>query len=149
MNTKREALLLVHLSSLDSYTDEKGQAQGEWLGMELAQAIRTYPGPIFVTDQGWEYIGKHCQPRRFVEAALREHSCSVKFYHDETLHEWDAAMQELGELLRSYGISHLVIGGTWASSDNSEGCVNETRNLLEQQGFSCSIDETICGMIED
>ena len=146
---KHGTLLLVHLSSLDSYTDEKGQVQGKGLGMKMAQAISTYPGPVFVTDQGWEFIGKQCQPRKIVEEALQKHSCVVRIHHDEAIHEWDEAMQNLGDLIRSYGISHLAIGGIWASSDNSEGCVNETRKLLEQQGFSCSLDETISGMIGD
>ena len=33
-------LVIVHLSSLDAYTDEKGQSQGEALGYEIGEAIQ-------------------------------------------------------------------------------------------------------------
>ena len=105
--TKCEGLLIVHLSSLDSYTDEKGQKQGERLAFQMVQAICGYPGPVFVTDQGWEYIGKQCRPRLAVEKALQNHPHVVRFHHDEALHEWDEAMRKLGDLIRATGTTHL------------------------------------------
>ena len=143
-------LVIVHLSSLDAYTDEKGQSQGEALGYEIGEAIRLFSGPVFVTDQEWEYCGKQCLPRKYVEEVLQSHSHVVPFYHDESIHEWEEAMQKLGHLIRSCGVSHLTIGGMWASKGGvEEGCVNETHQLLVAQGFSCQVDPTICGMVED
>ncbi len=148
---RREALLVVHLSSLDSYTFEKGDAQGAWLAEEMESAIKAYPGLIVVTDQEWDLIGK-CQPRMVVVEALQSRARVIRFHHDEDTDEWDEAMQRLGHLLRGHGITHLILGGVWASADDaedSEGCVNETCRQLEKQGFFCSINKTITGMIED
>lgn len=144
-----EALLIVHLSSLDAYTDANGQEQGMLLGSTIAHVITTYPACIFVTDQEWEFLGRQCQPRQIVEEALHEHSQVIRFHHDESEDDWEEAMGRLGALLRARGIERLTIGGTWASEDGPEGCVNETERLLKRQGFLCTIDTSICGLVEE
>jgi hypothetical protein len=58
-------------------------------------------------------------------------------------------MPRLGELLRTRGVSQVVLGGLWATLDWSSGGVNEACRLLSQQGFACRIDFTLCGMDED
>lgn len=147
--TGQTALLIVHLSSLDSYTDRHGEAKGGELGYALGDAMRLWNGPVFLVDQGWADAGRVSRPRMSLLQALASSVNVTRFPFDEDTADWDEAMPRLGNLLRAQGVTHLVLGGVWATVDGSPGCVNEAGRQLAQQGFTCRIDYTLCGMDED
>ena len=147
--TGQTALLIVDLSSLDSYTDRHGVPAGEELGYVLGDAIGLWSGPVFLTDQGWEDAGRVSRPRRGLEEAIAGSANVTRFPFDEDTGDWEEAMLRLGDLLRGQGVTGLVLGGLWATVDGSSGGVNEACRQLSQQGFACRIDFSLCGMDED
>lgn len=64
----REALVLIHLSSLDSYTDLEFEATQERggafsLAFRMAEAVLQHKGPVVIVDQGWLFVGRESRPR--------------------------------------------------------------------------------------
>ena len=141
----QEALLIVHLSSLDSYVWECGEEAGARLCDTLQDAITMYPGPLVITDPGHALIGKESRPRASVLECVQRRGQVTWFAHDEETEGWDDPMQRLGQLLRSLDITHVRIGGVWATENGRHGCVNETLKYLAAQGFICWMDADICG----
>ena len=141
----KEALLIVHLSSLDSYVWECGIELSERLCDALIRTITMYPGPLVITDPGHALIGKESRPRASVLEWVRRRGQVTWFAHDEEADDWDEPMQRLGQLLRSLGITHVRIGGVWATENGRHGCVNETLKYLAAQGFVCWMDADLCG----
>lgn len=141
----KEALLIVHLSSLDSYTWECGMEKGDALADQLILALRTCTGPIVLTDQRWPLLGSTSRPRSRVLAWVRITSRVVWFAHDEESEGWERPMHQLGSLLRALNVTHLRIGGVWATEHGLHGCVNQTMKQLTKQGFTCTMDPSICG----
>jgi hypothetical protein len=141
----KEALLLVHFSSLDSYVWECGEEAGSKLRDAWQEAIAEHPGPLVITDPGHALIGRESRPRASVLEWVRRHRQVTWFAHNEETEGWDEPMRRLGELLRSLGITHVRIGGVWATEYGRHGCVNETLKYLAAQGFVCWMDADICG----
>ena len=141
----KEALLIVHLSSLDSYSWECGEEASVRLGGALQEAIAGYWGPIVITDPGHALIGRESRPRAEVLEHLQQRGQVVWFAHDEEAEDWDEPMQRLGQILSAMGITHPRIGGIWATENGRHGCVNETMRHLLNQGFVCRMDAAICG----
>lgn len=145
----QKALLILGLSSLDSYTDRHGLCAGEELAYILHDVMEKWAGPVFITDQGWEDCGRVSRPRMSLEEALKPFPGFVRFPFDEDVDDWEESMQRLARLLRSRHLRDLVLGGLWATADGSSGGVNEAARLLGEQGFACRIDYSICGLDED
>ena len=53
-SSKKTALVIVHLSSVDSYADQIGQEAGERLARSIVDAVRKHRGPVYIIDQGWD-----------------------------------------------------------------------------------------------
>lgn len=75
MASKVEALVVIHLSSLDSYSDMEHEASGEishayGLAARIEQAILHHEGPVFIVDQAWLFIGRQSWPRAGVIDSL-------------------------------------------------------------------------------
>lgn len=147
--TQPAALLIMDISSLDSYTDLKGASAGEELSFVLLDAILKHAGPVLLTDQEWEDMGRVSRPRMALEEGLKSRRDIVRFHFDEDIQDWEEAMRSLGKLLRDHRVTHVILGGLWATPDDSSGGVNEAKRQLQQQGFACSIDFSLCGMEED
>jgi len=143
-STGQEALLIVHLSSIDSFAWHFGGPASDQLATALITTIRAYGELIVVLDQCWP-LTPQSGPRRAVIAALNRSACVAWFAHDEQTDDWDASMQRLGALLRRKHVAHLTLGGFEASADEATGCVNEVRRQLDAQGFRCQIDPALCG----
>jgi hypothetical protein len=152
-NPPQKALVIVHLSSLDSFTDACGDVNGAYLAEQLSFAIEKHDGLVVVTDQGWELLGRNSEPRQWVTEALQRHPHVLWLHHDENVSlaasPWRRPMRRLGKLLAMHGIRCVTLGGVWATEDGSSGCVNETQMRLEEQGFVCHRDDTLCGFDED
>jgi len=141
----KEALLIVHLSSLDSFTWECGMEKGNALADQLILALRACTGPIVLIDPRWPLLGSTSRPRSRVLEWVSAASRVVRFAHDEQIEGWERPMNQLGHLLRDLDVTHLRIGGVWATEHGVHGCVNETMKQLTKQGFTCSMDPSICG----
>jgi hypothetical protein len=139
----------MDISSLDSYTDLKGLSAGVELSYVLLDAVLKHDGPVLLTDQEWEDVGRVSRPRRSLEEGLKARQGIVRFHFDEDTQDWEEAMQELGELLRDHQVTRVILGGLWATLDGSSGGVNEAQRQLQREGFACSIDFSLCGMEEE
>lgn len=68
-----ESLVIIHLSSLDSYADMEYEATGDRegsydLAYRMADAVLKHKGPVFIVDQGWYGLGRESRPRwRFLD----------------------------------------------------------------------------------
>ena len=143
-----QALLIVHLSTLDAYVWEYGAEKGH----RLAEALRvsfSSPGPLIITDEGAPLLGKESQARKAILESLQGRAQVTWFAHDDIEGDWEVPMQRLGQVLRDQGLTHLRIGGVFATRDGSRGCVNETMKWLAKQGFYCTLDAALCGFEEE
>jgi hypothetical protein len=149
----KSALIIVHLSSLDAFTDTYGFANGAYVAGQLFVAIAEHAGLVVVLDQGWPRSGAESDPRQLVLNALEKHPQVVWFPHTEDtpvdIDPWEQPMEQLGQLLRDHEITRVVLGGCFATDDDSGGCVNEVRRRLEAQGFVSEIDDDLCGFDDD
>lgn len=143
-NAENEALILIHLSSLDGYTWECGGEAGEALASNLIAALPFYPGPIVVVDPQRRLIGKESAPRAQVLECLQGLPQAQWFPHDEITDGWDRPMERLRQSLLKQNITHLHIGGVWATQNGARGCVNEAMRHLRQH-FACYLDRSLCG----
>lgn len=139
-----EALLIVHLSSLDSFSWHNGKRAAAELADALIGKVRTFDGLIVVMHQPWP-LTVHTGPRLTVNAALAAASRVVWFAHDEERDDWTESMQRLGACMRGEQVTHVALGGFEASADEAAGCVNEVRRQLEAQGFTCRVEPALCG----
>lgn len=144
----REALIIVHLCSLDSFTWHNGRRAAAQLADALIRKISAYDGLIVVLNQSWPLTG-YSGARLAAIDALLVASRVVWLAHDEEIDDWDASMLCLGERLRRRGITRLTLGGLEVTPDDASGCVNEVRRQLAAQGFACQIDPTLCGWYAD
>lgn len=73
MSDPVESLVIIHLSSLDSYADLEYEAtedrEGSYdLAFRMAAAVLKHQGPVFIVDQGWYGLGRESRPRwRFLD----------------------------------------------------------------------------------
>ena len=143
-NTKNEALILIHLSSLDSYTWECGGEAGNALASNFITALTFYSGPIVVVDPQHRLIGKESAPRAQVLECLHYLPQVQWFSHNEITDGWERPMEQLWQSLLKQSITHLHIGGVWATRNGVRGCVNEAMRHF-QQHFACHMDRSLCG----
>jgi hypothetical protein len=145
---KPDALVIVHLSSLDSYTWHCGIGPATRLADALADELAAFGGLVVVLDQRWP-LTLQSGARLKVLDALRAHRRVTWFPHDEQADDWDASMSRLGALLRKRGVRCLVLGGLEAPPGVDTGCVNEVKRQLDAHGFVCRVDRALCGWYRD
>lgn len=146
----KEALVIVHLSSLDSYTQQGREAGDESLGDLLADAlikeIREHKGPVYIVDQGWSVGRRESRPRMRVLNSLRRKVTWMHF--DEADQSWDDFDRDVVRRLKKDGVTSVVLAGVWFRKDLSSGCVSEAYLLLAKH-FDTVVNERICGLEED
>jgi len=131
----RKCFVLVHLSSIGSYADEGGDADGltsDWV-MSARDADR-----VIVIDQGWDGRWER-KARRELSESMRTKP-SVWIAHDEgsddpDLASWDRMEDDLVEALSEARCGSVSVGGLW-----KDDCVSETVSRLSRRGFSPSVD---------
>lgn len=157
--SKKTALVIIHLSSLDSFTDLEYMATGERddsyaLAWQISQAVNAHQGPIIIVDQMWLFIGKESGPRtHFLEdigvdfddyqewGSDQEKSVHeqedprkitwIKF--DEQDQDWDEFLALLEEILKELKVTDVLLGGLFYEHDLSEGCVTHTYKFLRDR----------------
>ena len=157
----RDCLIIVHLSSLDTYLDyhpEKGRALTE----RLSEAIEHFHGLVLVLDEEW---GNPTRQRKHLQRVLRYRGGATLYvHHDENCEieeldegfrdAWQQLEHQLPLLLHREGVTRVIIGGFWWFRDGTNGCVNEVEKILNEwrtepgsNGFleSVSVDEDLVG----
>lgn len=146
----KEALVIIHLSSLDSYTHTAKEAGDRSLGDLLADAliteIQNHRGPIYIVDQGWDPDRPESRPRLRVLNALKKKVTWIHF--DEAEQDWDEFENDVVRILNRDGVKDVVLAGVWLRKDLSSGCVSEAYLRLSKH-FETRINERICGLEED
>jgi len=102
-------LVIVHLSSLDSYVATYGRAAGYSLAHRLAEAIKVADRCV-VTDQGWP-VSENSGPRLKIESSLEVHPRVIRFTHDEATDGWDEPMPRLAADLGALKGDPILMGG--------------------------------------
>src|SRR3989304_1124535 len=101
-----QALVIVHLSSLDAYTDYAEQftpGEGELLGERLTQAILEHQGPVIIVDQGWELGPRPSRPRARLLEEISRRQDIVWIRFDEATDRWEDFFPQLYAVLDEVG----------------------------------------------
>ena len=142
-----ETLVIVHLSSIDSYNDFYGIEPAQAMINELRFAIATHPGPVVVMDQGWSEISEDAKLLRQMILEMQT-SCPnmVVLHHDELMDRspWQDGMKELVKLLRQLKTQRVRLAGFWTSENATDGCVHEVHRQLHARNIPCYIDTKMC-----
>lgn len=146
----KEALVIVHLSSLDSYTAQTSEAGDESMGDLLADAlieeIRNHKGPVYIIDQGWDLGRSESEPRMRVMNSLRRKVTWIHF--DEADQDWEDFERDVLPILKRDGVTSVALAGLWYRKDLSSGCVTEAYFRLSKH-LPTQVNERICGLEEE
>ncbi len=125
-----KALLIVNLSSLDSYAEYDGLPAAQELAGRLKEAILSYRGPVYVIDQRWPR-SKWSEPRweLVFDVQLKREIHWVHFRDNQD--DWDLFIQKLRAQLIRDGVKELDLGGLWYSRDGSS-CVSEVQGAFRR-----------------
>lgn len=157
MNTAQETLVIVHLSSIDSYIRFYGVNPAIQLVTDIKMAITTHPGPTVVMDQEDNDISEDAKVMRasvldLKKYEIKEYYPFTLFHHDEMMDAspWQDGMKALAKLLRQFktnGATNRVrLGGLWTSQNGQSGCVHEVQRQLRARSIPSYIDRKICAL---
>lgn len=139
------ALVIVHLSSLDSYAEKYGVAVAQDLADRLSEAILTHAGPVFIIDQRWPYTEGISDPR----VNLVQHvqlARDIKWSHfDDRSDDWDIYLEHLRKALLRAGVKNIILGGMWYSPEGA-GCVSDAQTVLVKN-FMVRVNPRLVGCI--
>lgn len=153
---QKEALVLIHLSSLDSFADIEhsltGSYENTWdLAYRILDVIKNFDGPIFIGDQQWIPLGHESRPRqhlfREIENLGRKDITLVQF--DEQNQSWDWFLPKLMAWLHRNRITKVSLGGLFWAPDLSEGCVTHTYKYLKTELPVKVLDEAVGEVSKD
>jgi hypothetical protein len=149
----RRALLVMHLDSLDAYTDTFGAPQAQALAARIGDAIDVAlraGEPVYIVTQDWGLTGIPPErPRRdllrrltSLEAETGQAVAWLTFDEDTT--EWSRFLPRLRARLAKDGIGQVTVGGLWYDPSHRSGCA--TRVLLYlRKHLPTAVDESIVG----
>ncbi len=143
----KDALVVVHLSTLDSFTAQIGKDRGWELARNLADAIKTYSGQVLIVDQGWSLGYKESRPREWLLKEIEERTDIIWIDFDEDVHEWDDFLRELKEQLESLDVQEVLVAGMWYDPKLKSGCATTVYMYLRQY-FNTRVDEDLVGCEE-
>jgi hypothetical protein len=138
----RTALVIVHLSSIDSYAWTIDEAKAKQLAERLVRAIRKHRGPVYIVDQLWDG-----PLRELVAAAIRDVPAKwIEF--DEDVSDWKRFLPALKRRLTRDHVTDVVIGGVWFDPKLKEGCAT-TVYLYLLSTLPTKVDKTLVGCVTD
>jgi hypothetical protein len=142
LRSMKKALVIVHLSSIDSYASHVGEAKGKQLTERLIRAIRKHRGPVYIVDQFWD------GPLRdqIVTAVSDVPAKWIKF--DEDVGDWERFLPALKRRLTRDHVTAVVVGGVWFDPDLKEGCATRVYLYLLST-IPAKVDKTIVGCETD
>ena len=140
-----EALVIVHLSSLDAYTADRGFDEGEALALNISQAILEHDGPVIVVDQGWPFYGRESRPRQLVLSEIEPRSDKILWIgFDEAEEDWGPFLSRLKTMLDDFGVTDVVVGGLWFNPTLRSGCASTVYAYLKKR-YRAKADPYILG----
>lgn len=139
-----QALVIVHLSSLDSYTDYAGSEEGKLLGERLTRAILGHDGPVIIVDQGWETGYRPSRPRETLLEEIQPRRDIIWIQFDEAGESWDDFFPKLYAALDQVGARSAVVGGVWYEPSLHTGCATFVYLNLRQR-MPTVVDEDLVG----
>ena len=115
----RTALVIVHLSTIDSYAWNIGEEKARQLADRLVSAIRKHRGPVYIIDQFWDG-----PLRSHIVAAVAEIPAKwIEF--DEDVGDWKRFLPSLKRRLSRDKVTDVVVGGVWFDPTLATGCATE------------------------
>jgi len=157
----KKALILVHISSLDSYTaqakenDFRGDARGfdlaDNFSYDITNALQ-HDESVFIIDQAWEVGHRESRPRESLledldglpitwilfadddDPDMIDSDMLKRFPYQRIAQDgnWKAFLPNLTRLLRKQGITHVRVGGIWFTEDLTEGCATAVYKQLRK-----------------
>lgn len=147
-----EALVIVHLSSLDSYTQQAKEAGRPLLGWVLAnniaEAILAHDGPVYIVDQSWPYAGTQSDPRKHVVARIGKRTGIAWIRFDESEQDWEPFLARLRRRLAKDRVSRVIVGGIWYDPGLETGCASTVYVFL-RRFFKARVDRLLVGCESD
>ncbi len=138
-----EALVIVHLGSLDSYAEFVDDQQAQQLAQRMISAVRKHRGPVYIVDQFWADGPLRDQ----VKAAIAGIPAQwIKF--DEDVQRWSAFLPALKRRLTRDHVQSVVIGGIWFDPNLKTGCATEVYLYLLRT-LPVRVDKQIVGCETD
>jgi hypothetical protein len=138
----RTALVIVHLSTIDSYAWTVGEEKAKQLATRIIQAIRRHRGPVYVVDQFWD------GPLRNEVAAAVADIPIVWIEFDEDVGDWKRFLPSLKRRLKRDRVTNVVVGGVWYDPKLEEGCATEVYLYLASR-MPTKVDERLVGCETD
>lgn len=136
------ALVIVHVSSVDSYADQIGQAAGERLARSIIDAVRKHHGPVYIIDQGWGGPLENT-----IKSAVADVPVTWMRF-DEDVDDWDTFLPKLKRRLSRQGVGRVVIGGVWYDPALETGCAT-TVYLYLLRSLPTEVNKSIVGCFDD
>lgn len=136
------ALVIVHLSSLDSYAEQVGERAGAQLANRIVAAIREHDGPVYIIDQAWD------GPLRDHVADATRDVAVTWMQFDEDVSDWNVFLPKLRRRLQRDRVDRVVIGGVWYDPELAEGCAT-TVYLFLRRTLPAKVNESIVGCWTD
>jgi hypothetical protein len=138
----RRALVIVHLSTIDSYAWTIGEEKAAQLADRIIRAVRKHRGPIYIIDQFWE------GPLRDRIAAEISDIPAQWIEFDEDVGDWKQFLPSLKRRLTRDRVTNVVIGGVWFDPKLKGGCATEVYLYLLSR-LPTKVDKTIVGCETD
>ncbi len=142
VRSMRTALVIVHLSTIDSYAWTIGEANARQLADRIVSAVRKHKGPVYIVDQFWDG-----PLRDHIVAAIAD--VPVKWIRfDEDVESWDRFLPSLKRKLARDKVTNAVIGGVWFDPTLKEGCATEVYVYLATL-MPTTVNKDIVGCMSD
>ena len=138
----RKALVIVHLSTIDSYAWHVSEEKAKQLAERIIRAIRKHRGPVYIVDQFWE------GPLRAQIAAEVSDVPAKWIEFDEDVGDWDRFLPSLKRRLTRDRVTNVVIGDVWFDPKLKEGCATRVYLYLLST-LPTKIDKTLVGCATD
>ena len=138
----RRALVIVHLSTIDSYAWNIGEEKAQQLAERIIRAVRKHRGPVYIIDQFWD------GPLRSQIVAAISDVPATWIEFDEDVGDWKRFLPSLKRRLTRDHVTNVVIGGVWFDPKLKEGCATEVYLYLLST-IPTKVDKTIVGCETD
>jgi hypothetical protein len=138
----RTALVIVHLSSIDSYAWHVGPARGAKLARAIAEAVRAHHGPVYIIDQNWDGPLR----TKIIDAIGTVPATWLHF--DEDVHDWNTFLPKLKHRLMRDRVERVIVGGIWYDPTHTEGCATRVYLYLRRV-LPAKVDASIVGCATD
>lgn len=173
----KTALVIVHLSTIDSYAWAVGEGKAKQLAGRIIHAIHKHRGPVYIISEILRWAcGKRgevhsssrrtapltqttwrpgLRPDQFWNGPLRNQITSavsdvpaIWIDFDEDVGDWKRFLPSLKRRLSRDQVTNVVVGGVWYDPKLATGCATEVYLYLAAR-MSTKVDKSIVGCETD